>query len=142
MLSHTGAKLAAYKSGDVPLEDGGVLTLGGLDLTIIHTPGHTSDGICIVVEDVILTGDTLFVGKVGGTDYGTGARAEYESLHKKILTLPDNLRVFPGHDYGVRPQSTLGREKQENPFILRKDFNDFLDLKKNWLAYKKEHGIE
>ncbi len=142
LLSKTGAQLASFTSKDAPLADGSVLKLGGLELRVIHTAGHTPDGICIVVEDLVLTGDTLFVGKVGGTDFGKGARTEYDSLHKKIMTLPDNLRVFPGHDYGVRPHSTIGDEKRENPFLLQKDFDGFLHLKKNWAAYKREHGID
>ena len=142
VLAHTGAKLAAFGRGDVPLADGSVLPLGTLELKILHTPGHTPDGICILAGDALLTGDTLFVGKVGGTDFGAGARAEYDSLHRKILTLPDHVRVLPGHDYGVRPESSIGREKRENPFILRQSFEAFLDLKRNWEEYKREHGIK
>ncbi len=141
ILRQTEARLAAFGTGDDPLEDGSTLSLGELTLTILHTPGHTSDGICILVEDVLVTGDTLFVGKVGGTDLGAGARAEYDSLHQKILALPDHVRVFPGHDYGVWPSSTIGDEKAENPFLLRETFEEFVDLKKNWEAYKREHGI-
>lgn len=142
LLKKTDARLAAFGRGDAPLAHGDTLMLGALALAIIHTPGHTPDGICIVVEDVIITGDTLFVGKVGGTDFGEAARQEYDSLHERVLTCPDHLRVFPGHDYGVRPTSTLGREKRENPFLLRPSFEAFLDLKKNWAAYKEAHGIQ
>ena len=141
VLGHTGAKLAAFESGDIPLVDGSTLELGELTLRIIWTPGHTYDGICILVEDVLITGDTLFVGKVGGTGFGDDARAEYDSLHQKILTLPEHIRVFPGHDYGVRPESTIGDEKKENPFLLRDSLEAFVDLKRNWTAYKQKHGI-
>jgi glyoxylase-like metal-dependent hydrolase (beta-lactamase superfamily II) len=89
----------------------------------------------------LFTGDTLFVGKVGGTGYGDDAREEYDSLHQKLMTLPDDTVVWPGHDYGVAPQSTIGHEKETNPFILRPDFQSFVELKRNWLAYKAEHGI-
>jgi glyoxylase-like metal-dependent hydrolase (beta-lactamase superfamily II) len=82
------------------------------------------------------------VGKVGGTDYGPGAREEYDSLHSKLMTLPDETEVWPGHDYGVAPNSTIGHEKQTNPFILRETFEEFVDLKRNWLEYKREHGIQ
>ena len=141
VLGHTGAKLAAFESGDIPLVDGSTLELGELTLRIIWTPGHTYDGICILVEDVLITGDTLFVGKVGGTGFGDDARAEYDSLHQKILTLPEHIRVFPGHDYGVRPESTIGDEKKENPFLLRDSLEAFVDTKRNWTAYKQKHGI-
>ncbi len=121
--------------------DGAVFPLGGLEVKIIHTPGHTPDSICILVGDALFTGDTLFVGKVGGTDFSHGAKMEYASLHEKLLTLPDTTRVFPGHDYGTAPESTIGNERRTNPFLLRPDFESFVDLKRNWLSYKKEHGI-
>ena len=93
------------------------------------------------MPDKLITGDTLFVGKVGGTGFGDDAKEEFESLHQKILTLPDETEVWPGHDYGAAPHSTVGNERQTNPFLQRSDFEGFVDLKRNWLAYKKEHGI-
>jgi len=121
--------------------DGTVFPLGGLEVKIIHTPGHTPDSICILIGDAVFTGDTLFVGKVGGTDLGSGAETEYASLHEKLLTLPDATRVFPGHDYGTALASTIGNERRTNPFLLQPDFESFVHLKRNWLTYKKEHGI-
>lgn len=123
------------------VEDGARFPLGNLAVTVLHTPGHTSDAICLVVGDAVFTGDTLFVGKVGGTDLGDGAKAEYHSLHEKLLALPDETRVFPGHDYGTAPQSTIAHERESNPFLIQPDFEAFVHLKKNWAAYKKEHGI-
>ena len=126
----------------LPVEDGEILPLANLELKIIHTPGHTGDSICVLCEDVLITGDTLFVGKVGGTDLGHGAKLEYESLHKKLMTLPDETRVYPGHDYGAAPSSTIGQEKKTNPFILCNSFEEFVDLKANWTEYKRKHGIK
>jgi hydroxyacylglutathione hydrolase len=123
------------------VRDGARFTLGHLDVTIIHTPGHTHDSICVLVGDALFTGDTLFVGKVGGTDFGEGARLEYESLHGKLMALPDETRIFPGHDYGLAPESTIGGERAKNPFLIQPDFDAFVLLKRNWEAYKKEHGI-
>ena len=125
----------------IPIEGGARLPLGELEIAILHTPGHTSDAICFHVGDAVFTGDTLFVGKVGGTDLGTGAQQEYESLHRGLLTLPDATRVFPGHDVGVAPESTIANERETNPFLLQPDFDAFVDLKRNWAAYKKEHGL-
>ncbi|HUT63942.1 MAG TPA: MBL fold metallo-hydrolase [Anaerolineae bacterium] len=147
MLSrHTGAKIAVYTSAtprkDLGLSDGDELKLGSLNLRIIHTPGHTEDSICVLAGKELMTGDTLFVGKVGGTGYGKDARSEYESIHNKLMTLPPETRVWPGHDYGVRASSTIGDEKRENPFILRDSFESFVELKRNWLEYKKKHGIK
>jgi len=125
----------------IKVEDGACFSFGALDVRVLHTPGHTGDSICIHVGDAVFTGDTLFVGKVGGTDLGAGAQAEYDSLHDKLLKLPEATRVFPGHDYGTAPQSTIGKERKTNPFLLLPDFEAFVDLKRNWAAYKKEHGI-
>ena len=125
----------------IAVEDDARFPLGNLEITVLHTPGHTADAICVLVGDALFTGDTLFVGKVGGTDLGGGARAEYESLHRKLLRLPDGTRVYPGHDVGVAPESTIAHERETNPFLLQPDYDAFVDLKRNWAAYKKEHGI-
>lgn len=138
-----GAKTACLgNTCKISLHDGGTLSLGATKLAILHTPGHTHDSICILAVNELVTGDTLFVGKVGGTGYGKDARDEYDSLHNKLMTLPPETRVWPGHDYGVRKSSTIGDELRENPFILREDFDSFLDLKKNWTEYKRIHGIK
>ncbi len=142
----TGALIVAHSSSnaahDIAVEDGTELEAGRLRAGIIHTPGHTLDSICVLVNGKLLTGDTLFVGKVGGTDFGDGARREYESLHRKLMPLPDSTEVWPGHDYGVRPRSTMGEEKLTNPFLLRANLPDFIELKRNWPEYKRLHGIK
>jgi hydroxyacylglutathione hydrolase len=142
----TGAKVAMHESArspkDISLKDGKVLNVGSVELRIIHTPGHTPDSICVLAGKELLTGDTLFVGKVGGTGYGQDAKDEYDSLHQKLMKLPPDTHVWPGHDYGVRPTSTIGEELKQNPFILRDSFDSFLELKKNWTEYKRIHGIK
>ncbi len=125
----------------IHIGDGAVLPLGDLQLKVLHTPGHTDDSICICLGDAVFTGDTLFVGKVGGTDSAGQALMEYRSLHGKLLSLPDATRVFPGHDYGTAPESTIGHERRTNPFLLQPDPESFIELKRNWAAYKKAHGI-
>jgi len=129
-------------SSGAKIEHDTTLPLGELAIRVIHTPGHTKDSICLLIGDALFTGDTLFVGKVGGTDLEDGARTEFASLHEQLLTLPDETRVFPGHDVGVQPSSTIARERETNPFLLRPDVESFIDLKRNWAEYKKEHGIE
>jgi hydroxyacylglutathione hydrolase len=121
--------------------DNEVFPLGGSGFSIVHTPGHTEDSICILAGDSVFTGDTLFVGKVGGTWSDDDARLEYRSLHERLMRLPEAVRVFPGHDYGTSPVSTIGQEKRSNPFLQQPGVDAFLDLKRNWAAYKKEHGI-
>ncbi|MBM3701255.1 MAG: MBL fold metallo-hydrolase [Actinobacteria bacterium] len=118
------------------------LHIHDLVVEAIKTPGHTPDSICIKAGDKIVTGDTLFVGKVGGTYSEDDARDEFESL-KKLMELPEETEVWPGHDYGVMPHSTIVYEKANNPFIKRLgSFSDFLWLKQNWAQYKIEHGIK
>ncbi len=142
----TAAQVVCHKSASrgsqLGVDDGHQLEVGSLLVKIIHTPGHTADSICLLAEDKLITGDTLFVGKVGGTDLGDSARQEYHSLFDKLLKLPDNTQVWPGHDYGVRPTSTIGDERRENPFLLCGSCEEFIDLKRNWAKYKREHGIK
>jgi hydroxyacylglutathione hydrolase len=124
------------------VKDGKILTLGELKLEFIHTPGHTKDSIFIKVKNKLITGDTLFVGKVGGTYSEEQAKTEFESL-KKIMTLPPDTEIWPGHNYGVKPSSSIRFELANNPFIKRlEDFGEFLRLKQNWVLYKQEHGIK
>lgn len=122
--------------------DGAVFPLGNLEIKIIHTPGHTPDSICLLIDGALFTGDTLFVGKVGGTDLKAGARTEYASLNERLMVLPGETRIYPGHDVGVAPESTIRHERETNPFLLRPDVESFIELKANWAEYKKEHGIE
>jgi len=129
-------------STGLKVTDGARLPLGGLEFTVLHTPGHTPDSICLHLGEAVITGDTLFVGKVGRTDSAPQAEEMYHSLHDKLLTLPDETRVFPGHDYGASPVSTIGRERRENPFLLQPDIPSFIHLKENWAEYKKKHGIK
>lgn len=144
ILARTGAEFLTGDSGSI--KDGEVRSLGSIEITFILTPGHTTDSICVLAKQSampgkLLTGDTLFVGKVGGTGYGADARAQYDSLFRKLLALPDDTEVWPGHDYGVTPSSTISHERRTNPFLLRETFEQFVDLKRNWIQYKREHGI-
>ncbi len=145
LRERTGARVWIHKSSakgdDLGVGDGDMLTVGGLQIRVIYTPGHTLDSVCYLVNGKrLVTGDTLFVGKVGGTYTDEAAHVEYDSL-KKLLELPDDTTVWPGHDYGVRPSSTIGDERRENPFLLQEDFEAFLHLKNTWAEYKKKHGI-
>ncbi len=125
----------------IKVEDGALFPLGSLEARILHTPGHTKDSVCISISDALFTGDTLFTGKVGGTATEEQGRQEYESLHHKLMVLPEETTVYPGHDYGVSPVSSIGNERATNPFLLQKNFREFLFLKQNWAAYKKTHSI-
>uniref|UniRef100_A0A832EK80 MBL fold metallo-hydrolase n=1 Tax=Desulfacinum infernum TaxID=35837 RepID=A0A832EK80_9BACT len=102
---------------DVRVQDGDTLTFGSLTMRFIHTPGHTPGACCILIDGNLFTGDTLFVGAVGRTDLpGASFEQLLESL-RKITRLPPETIVWPGHDYGDRPTSTVGREMETNPYI-------------------------
>lgn len=129
------------KSADIACEDGEILKLGNIPLTFIHTPGHTPDSLCVLAGDDLVTGDTLFVGKVGGTATREEARTEFDSLIK-LMSMDPNVRVWPGHNYGVKPSSTIGEETETNPFCQRLDkFENFYWLKENWAQFKIDNNI-
>ena len=105
-------------SADRRLKDGDVLTVGGLRIEVIHTPGHTPGSVCYLVDGQLFTGDTLFVGAAGRTDLiGGSLETLVESLEKRLIVLPKETIIWPGHDYGTSPTSTIGREMEENPYI-------------------------
>lgn len=112
---------------DVIISDGDQLKLGKVNLKFILTPGHTPGGICILVDnEALLTGDTLFIGDCGRTDLPGGDLTQmYKTLHDKIMPLPDNLIVYPGHDYSDKPFDTLGNQKRTNKTLLAKNLNEF-----------------
>ena len=119
------------------------LGVGSLRLRFLHTPGHIPDHLCIQVEGNLLTGDILFVGKVGGTGPyfpGSDPKQQWESL-QRLKKLDPALAVWPGHDYGVTPSSTIGHEAASNPFLLCQSFAEFQHLKDHWAEYKKAHNI-
>ncbi len=100
------------------VRDGDRLALGRLEARILHTPGHSAGGICLHIENHLFSGDTLFVGSVGRTDLpGSSPDGLARSLRERIFALPDATIVWPGHDYGERPRTTVGREKETNPFV-------------------------
>jgi len=102
---------------DILLKDGDVINIGENTLKVIHTPGHTIGSICLCTDGNIFTGDTLFVGSVGRTDLPGGSIKQLlKSIHEKIYSLPGNTTVWPGHDYGPLPHSTVEHEKKTNPF--------------------------
>jgi hydroxyacylglutathione hydrolase len=103
---------------DIRLKDEDTVEVGTLKITVIHTPGHTPGSVCYLIDGNLFCGDTLFVGAAGRTDLiGGSLETLLESLEKKLIVLPKETIVWPGHDYGDTPTSTIGREMQENPYI-------------------------
>ena len=99
---------------DVILKDGDEILLGKEPLKILHTPGHTKGGICVYVQDMLFAGDTLFAGSIGRTDLqGGSCETLITSIHSQILSLDDDISVYPGHG----PETTVGEERRNNPYL-------------------------
>jgi hydroxyacylglutathione hydrolase len=136
LLSMFSAKTVAHKlsriKDDVAVDDGDIILLGNVPVKVIHTPGHTPDSICLLVDNKkLLTGDTLFVGECGRTDLpGGNSRSMYGSLFNKLLKLGDDVEVYPGHDYGSKPSSTIGEEKRSNYTLEPRGLTEFIEFMK------------
>lgn len=133
--SRFGARVAAHKlskiAKDISVVDGDVLTLGRLSIRVIHTPGHSPDGICLLFDNKLLTGDTLFVGECGRTDLPGGSSKDmYNSLFNKLMKLDDGVEVYPGHDYGTSAHSTIGVEKRTNYTLAERTLDEFIEFMK------------
>ncbi len=103
---------------DILVQDGDLIRVGEVALRVIHTPGHTPGGMCLYLDGMVFTGDTLFVGSVGRTDFPGSSFAELQrSIRTKLYTLPGDTIVYPGHNYGISPTSTIDRERRSNEFV-------------------------
>jgi glyoxylase-like metal-dependent hydrolase (beta-lactamase superfamily II) len=120
MKAATGASILIHENhkghanADKKLREGDVIHIGNFNLVVLHTPGHTKSSISLLGDNVIFTGDTLFAGSIGRTDFPGGSFKEIiQSIKTKILPLPDSFKVYPGHE----SFSTIGNEKKYNPFL-------------------------
>lgn len=108
--------------------DGEAVNVGGISLIALYTPGHTNDSYCFLLNDRVFTGDTLLIRGTGRTDFQGGSAGEaWDSIKGKLLTLPDETLVYPGHDYNGNTVSTIGEEKKHNP-RLTADKSAFIEL--------------
>jgi len=114
------------------IHDGEVLRFGDLEIKALHTPGHTDDSYSYLMEDRVFTGDTLLIRGTGRTDFQNGdASAQYDSIFKKLLTLPDETLVYPGHDYRGWTMSTIGEERRFNPRLQVSSREEYIELMGN-----------
>jgi hydroxyacylglutathione hydrolase len=138
LLSKCKAKVVVHKaeaeflkglspSDIIKAESGDKVDVGGLEIQLLHTPGHTPGSQCFLVDDRIVSGDTLFIGSCGRIDLpGSDPEQMYYSLTQKLMALPDRTILFPGHNYSDSPTSTVGAEKQNNPYLKFHSLKQFL----------------
>ena len=111
-------RATASPPADSVVKEGDVIQVGNVKLKVIHTPGHSAGGICLYLDGMVFTGDTLFVGSVGRTDFpGSSWEVLEASIRHKLYVLPGETVVFPGHNYGSAPTTTIQYEKRHNPFV-------------------------
>ncbi|MGR4870578.1 MBL fold metallo-hydrolase [Variovorax sp. LARHSF232] len=114
---------------DMRLADGEMVVLGKLRLSVLHTPGHTADSMCLRVDDRVFTGDTLLIGGTGRTDLPSGdPEALFDSLFNRLLKLDPALKVYPAHDYKGRSHSTIGDELATNPRLQKRERGEFVEM--------------
>jgi len=133
VLRETGAKLAAspidVPAADIALSEGSQILIGSLVIAVLHTPGHTPGGLVFNPPGALITGDTLFVTRCGRADFpGSDPEAMYHSL-LRLAAFPPETKVYPGHDYGPQPQSTIGFERENNEYMKCPDLQSFLKLR-------------
>jgi hydroxyacylglutathione hydrolase len=133
ITSRTGARIAQHQDSNwegkyVSITDGEQIPLGDTVIKVLHTPGHSKESISLLVNDeFIFTGDTLFVGGCGRVDLlGGDVNDMYDSLYNKVLQLNEDLIVYPGHNYGSSPWSTIGKEKKNNPALQSRSREEFV----------------
>lgn len=130
----TGAKTVApagcgVSGADLAILDREILRFGNEQVAVIHTPGHTPGSVSYWWRDCVFTGDALLIGGCGRTDFqGGDAGALYDAITGRLFSLPDATRVFPGHDYHGRTESTIGAEKRTNPRLAGKSRAEFVDI--------------
>jgi hydroxyacylglutathione hydrolase len=138
LLSKCKAKIVIHKaeadflkalspSDMIKVESGDKINVGGIEIQLLHTPGHTPGSQCFLIDNRIVSGDTLFIGACGRVDLpGSDPEQMYYSLTQKLMALPDDTILFPGHNYSDRPTSTIGAEKQSNPYFKFHSLKQFL----------------
>ena len=133
IMDAVGVPLAGHPldlpQADLPLAEGQRLRVGEGELEVLHTPGHTPGSLCLYAPGLIMTGDTLFVTRCGRADLpGSDVRELYRSL-RRLASLPPETRVYPGHDYGPQPVSTIAFELEHNPYLRCPDLDSFIQLR-------------
>jgi glyoxylase-like metal-dependent hydrolase (beta-lactamase superfamily II) len=120
--------LKGLSSSDMIKSDNGdKIDVGGVEIQLMHTPGHTPGSQCFLIDGRIVSGDTLFIDACGRVDFpGGNPEQMYNSLTQKLMALPDDTILYPGHNYAAKPHATLGEQKQTNPYLKFTSLKQFL----------------
>ncbi len=111
----------------IKVESGDVIDIGGVSIKLLHTPGHTPGSQCFLIGNRLVSGDTLFIGSCGRVDFpGGNAEEMYTSLTQRLMALPDETVLFPGHNYAQQEASTIGEQKKTNPYLQFQSLTQFL----------------
>ena len=117
---------------NLKVKDNEKINIDGINLKALYTPGHTDDSYCFVMEDRIFTGDTLLINGTGRTDFQNGnSKDAYNSIFKRVLTLPEETLVYPAHDYKGNKYSSIGNEKKHNPRLQVKNAEEYSEIMDN-----------
>jgi glyoxylase-like metal-dependent hydrolase (beta-lactamase superfamily II) len=134
LAKKTGARLFIHRleckaeGGETPFADGDTINVGELVIKCLHTPGHTPGSSCFLAGDTAFTGDTLFIDGIGRTDLeGSDPEDMFRSL-KRLSELPPATVIYPGHNYGGEPVSTIGEQKRRNPYLQCRNTGEFLGM--------------
>jgi len=113
----------------VQVQDRDTFHVGSIEVQVLHTPGHYPDSISLVADGAAFTGDTLFVNRTGRTiSPKSDTRQLYQSVKNKLLNLPENITIYPGHNYGDKPNATLGELKETNEFLQARNADHFVEI--------------
>ena len=117
---------------DIKVKDGEKVKIEDIELTALHTPGHTICSFSFFMEDRVFTGDTLLINGTGRTDFqGGSAKDQYDSIFNRLLKLPDQTVIYPAHDYNGKKNSTIIEEKKNNPRLQVKSIDEYIEIMKN-----------
>ncbi|MDP7033435.1 MAG: MBL fold metallo-hydrolase [Planctomycetota bacterium] len=141
ILEATDAKVSAFRTNiegiEAPIQaltHGSQIECGKLKIEVLHTPGHAEDHLCFLLQRHLFTGDTLFIGRTGRTVFpGSDTSTLFRSL-QLLSSLPEDTRIYPGHDYGEQASDILGAQRQNNPFLRAQTEAEFLQVMADYEA--------
>ena len=117
---------------EIKVKDDEIIKIDQIEIKAMYTPGHTSDSYSFLMDNYLFSGDTLLINGTGRTDFQNGSSKDaYNSIFNRLLKLPEDTTLYPGHDYNGKVSSTIGNEKKFNPRLQVKNVNEYVELMSN-----------